>query len=136
MNRCLVVVLAFGLALLLVFFILPWFNQVADKQMVVLWASPLFWLTGISFTLLTSFVAGSYPALYLSSFQPVKVLKGTFRAGRFASVPRKVLVVVQFTVSLALIIGDHYRLQLDSVFQESPHRLRPQWVDDDSNEIT
>ncbi|MBD2751579.1 ABC transporter permease [Spirosoma validum] len=104
-ESLLVVALAFGLALLLVQLILPWFNQVADKQIVVLWTSPLFWLVGIGFTLFTGFVAGSYPALYLSSFQPIRVLKGTFKAGRFASIPRKVLVVVQFTVSLALIIG-------------------------------
>ncbi|WP_234736856.1 ABC transporter permease [Tellurirhabdus bombi] len=101
----LVVFFAFGLALLLVLLVLPWFNQVADKRITMLWTNPLFWTFGLGFTLFTGFVAGSYPALYLSSFQPVKVLKGTFRAGRFAAVPRKVLVVVQFTVSLALIIG-------------------------------
>jgi hypothetical protein len=97
--------LAFLLSIGLVLLILPWFNKVADKEISVLWNSLLFWILGVGFTLFTGLVAGSYPALYLSSFQPVKVLKGTFRVGRFASVPRKVLVVLQFTVSIALIIG-------------------------------
>ncbi|RRB00157.1 ABC transporter permease [Larkinella rosea] len=104
-ESLLVVICAFTLSLLLVLLVLPWFNEVADKQLRILWEKPLFWLFAVGFTLLTGFVAGSYPALYLSSFQPVKVLKGTFKAGRFASLPRKVLVVIQFTVSLALIIG-------------------------------
>ena len=55
--------------------------------------------------ILTALLSGSYPALYLSSFKPIKVLKGTFKMGRNALLPRKVLVVTQFTVSIALIIG-------------------------------
>jgi ABC-type antimicrobial peptide transport system permease subunit len=100
-----VALLAFIVSLLLVQLVLPAFNQVADKKLAILWSSPLFWITGIGFSLLTGVIAGSYPALYLSSFQPVKVLKGTFRAGRLAAIPRKVLVVLQFTVSVTLIIG-------------------------------
>ncbi|GAB4018371.1 ABC transporter permease [Spirosoma koreense] len=104
-ESLLVVFMAFGIALVLVQLVLPVFNEVAAKQMAILWSTPLFWLLGLGFTLLTGLVAGSYPALYLSSFQPVKVLKGTFKVGRFASLPRQVLVVVQFTVSVTLIIG-------------------------------
>ncbi|HLK27058.1 MAG TPA: ABC transporter permease [Puia sp.] len=104
-ESLLVAVLAFALSLLLVQLILPFFNNVSGKKISILWNSPLFWLMGIGFSIITGLIAGSYPALYLSSFNPVKVLKGTFKAGRFASVPRKVLVVVQFTVSVILIIG-------------------------------
>jgi len=104
-ESLLVVVFAFVLALVLVQLSLPFFNGMADKKMSVLWASPLFWLIGIGFSLITGLISGSYPALYLSSFQPVKVLKGTFRVGRMATIPRKVLVVLQFTVSVVLIIG-------------------------------
>jgi ABC-type antimicrobial peptide transport system permease subunit len=97
--------LAFGLSLGLGWASLFWFNQVADKQMGILWAEPGFWLACLAFILVTGLLAGSYPAFYLSSFNPVKVLKGTFKAGRFATLPRKVLVVVQFTVSIALVVG-------------------------------
>jgi putative ABC transport system permease protein len=104
-ESLIVAVLAFAVSIGLVYLALPMFNQVADKKLVLLWSSPVFWLIGLSFSLFTGFIAGSYPALYLSSFEPVKVLKGTFKVGRLASLPRKVLVVVQFTVSVTLIIG-------------------------------
>ncbi|WP_240625672.1 ABC transporter permease [Spirosoma pollinicola] len=104
-ESLMVVAFAFILSMLVVILVLPLFNEVADKQLGILWTNPMFWLSGIGFSLFTGIIAGSYPALYLSSFQPVKVLKGTFRVGRFASMPRKVLVVIQFTVSVTLIIG-------------------------------
>ena len=104
-ESLLVAVLAFGLALLLTGLALPWFNQLAAKQITLPLGNPWLWLPAIPFVLLTGLVAGSYPALYLSSFQPVKVLKGTFRVGNRAATPRKVLVVVQFTVSITLTIS-------------------------------
>jgi ABC-type antimicrobial peptide transport system permease subunit len=101
----LVVMFAFGLSLLWVQLALPWFNPLAGKELSILWNQPLFWAACLGFVWVTGLLAGSYPALYLSGFQPVKVLKGTFRVGRWATVPRKVLVVVQFTVSITLVIG-------------------------------
>lgn len=101
----LVVTLAFLCSLFLVAISLPWFNQLAAKEMIMPWKYLNFWLTSAVFIFFTGLVAGSYPALYLSSFQPVRVLKGLFRVGRFAAVPRKVLVVVQFTVSVTLVVG-------------------------------
>lgn len=101
----LVVLIAFTLAIFMVAISLEWFNGIAAKQMTMLWNNANFWLVSLGFIIFTGLIAGSYPALYLSSFQPVKVLKGLFRMGRFASIPRKVLVVVQFTVSVTLVIG-------------------------------
>lgn len=100
-----VVLLAFVLCLVFVILLLPLFNEVAGKKIEIPWSNTVFWLSCLAFILITGLLAGSYPAFYLSSFQPLKVLKGTFRVGRFASLPRKVLVVTQFTVSVMLIIG-------------------------------
>jgi ABC-type antimicrobial peptide transport system permease subunit len=100
-----VVIFAFIFALVLVALLLPLFNDVAAKQMTMPWNNPLFWFGCIGFIIITGLLSGSYPALYLSSFQPLKVLKGTFKAGKNAAIPRRVLVVLQFTVSVMLIIG-------------------------------
>jgi ABC-type antimicrobial peptide transport system permease subunit len=100
-----IVFFAFIVSLGLVQLILPFFNQVSDKQVDILWTEPVFWLLGLAFILLTGIIAGSYPAFYLSSFQAARVLKGAMRAGRYASLPRKMLVVLQFTVSVTLIVG-------------------------------
>ncbi len=104
-ESLLMAIIAFIFSLLLVSLSLPTFNELADKAMTMPWGQPLFWLAGLCFTVLTGLIAGSYPALYLSSFQPVKVLKGSFKAGRLAAIPRQTLVVLQFTVSVTLIIG-------------------------------
>ncbi len=101
----LVVLIAFLMSTLLVLMSIPWFNEITNKKIVFPWAQPNFWILGIGFIVLTGLLAGSYPALYLSSFQPVKVLKGTFKTGRLAALPRKILVVLQFTVSVTMIIG-------------------------------
>src|SRR6266498_3592154 len=101
----LVVILAFMLSLLLVTLSLPWFNELADKKISIPFLNPFFWLINLAFIIITALLAGAYPSFYLSAFKPVKVLKGTIRLGRFASLPRKALVVLQFTVSVILIIG-------------------------------
>jgi putative ABC transport system permease protein len=96
---------AYILALLLTSLVLPYFNELAAKNITMPWSNPWFWLAGFGFVILTGALAGCYPAIYLSSFNPVKALKGTFRVGRLASVPRQVLVVFQFSISVILIIG-------------------------------
>jgi hypothetical protein len=98
---CFSLTIAVGLAAL----VMPMFDRLAGKQLVFPWTSPGFWLAAACFTILTGLLAGSYPAFYLSGFKPADVLKGVFRAGRSPVIARKVLVVVQFTISIALIIG-------------------------------
>ncbi|GGM79396.1 ABC transporter permease [Dyadobacter beijingensis] len=102
-----IVLLSFLVALGGVVASLAWFNNLAAKQMSIPWDNAWFWLCCAGFILLTSLLAGSYPAFFLTSFQPVKVLKGaSIRAnvGRFAYTPRQLLVVLQFTISVTLII--------------------------------
>jgi putative ABC transport system permease protein len=104
-ESVLVAFVSFVFSLLFVALLMPVFNALANKNIQPPWSNSLFWILGLLFTIITGLISGSYPAFYLSSFKPITVLKGTFRAGRFASLPRKVLVVVQFTFSIALIIG-------------------------------
>ena len=104
-ESVMVALISFLFALVLVILALPYFNQLSDKQISIQWYNPYVWMIALVFTILTGVIAGSYPAFYLSAFNPVKVLKGTFKTGRAALIPRRVLVVVQFTVSIALIIG-------------------------------
>ncbi|RBL89246.1 ABC transporter permease [Chitinophaga flava] len=80
-------------------------NTLTEKDMVLPWGNPLFWAGMLLFTLVTGLLAGSYPAFLLSRFEPVKVLKGNFAAGKTSRLPRQVLIVLQFTVSITLVIG-------------------------------
>jgi ABC-type antimicrobial peptide transport system permease subunit len=104
-ESILVAIFSFIVSLALLQLILPFFNSIAGKELEFPWTNIFFWITGIGFSLITGLLAGIYPAVFLSSFKPVKVLKGTFRAGRSAIMPRKVLVILQFTVSIVLIVG-------------------------------
>lgn len=103
-ESVLVAFCSLALAIGLVWATLPFFNALTVKDMRIPWTNPLFASLVIAFTLLTGFIAGSYPAFYLSGFRPVKVLKGAIKAGRHASLLRQLLVVLQFSVSLTLII--------------------------------
>ena len=104
-ESTLVVIIAFFMATAIGVLCLPWFNDLANKKMTIPWSNSYFLLLSAAFVIITSVLAGSYPALYLSSFNPVTVLKGTFKAERFAGIPRKIMVVFQFTISTTLIIG-------------------------------
>lgn len=95
--------LSFGISLITVFLLLPSFNQLVDKQLSVQLSQPVFWLGALAIIIFTGILAGSYPALFLSSFNPVKVLKGAFVSGKRTVLPRQALIVFQFTISILLI---------------------------------
>ena len=99
------VLLALVLSLVLARAFLPVFNSLSGKLLIIPFGNIFFWLLIVGFTLFTGLMAGSYPAFYLSGFKPIYVLKGVFRSGAAATLPRKALVILQFTVSIGLIIG-------------------------------
>ena len=76
--------------------------RLVDKHLSLNSAQPLFWLVRLAIICIYGYCCRSYPALYLSSFNPVTVLKGTFLAGKGA-LPRHILVVAQFVISILLI---------------------------------
>ncbi|MDP4249624.1 MAG: ABC transporter permease [Bacteroidota bacterium] len=93
------------IALLLVQLFLPSFDLLINKQLLLPYDQPAFWLAAISFVLITGLLAGSYPAFFLSSFKPVSVLKGTFKKVQALVTPRKVLVILQFSFAIILVIS-------------------------------
>lgn len=104
-ESILITAIAFLFALLVVEVSLPFFNSVTQKKLLLDYTSSTFWLASVGVILVTGIVSGSYPALYLSSFSPARVLKGKVQVGKNATTPRKVLVVLQFFFATLLIIG-------------------------------
>lgn len=93
------------ISILLVLLLLPAFNNITGKQMSIPFKDPVFWISFAALTLLTGLISGSYPAMILSGFQPIKVLKGSMKFSTGAAWFRKGLVVFQFVLSIVLIIG-------------------------------
>ena len=85
--------------------VLPVFNNLTGKQLALPFTQLFFWITLLGLVIITGFVAGSYPALFLSSLNPVKVLKSSLKFSWSAVFFRKALVVFQFTLSVILIVG-------------------------------
>jgi putative ABC transport system permease protein len=93
------------MAVVLAAFLLPVFNNFTGKQLTLPFTQPVFWLLLFAMLILTGFTAGSYPALFLSSLNPLRVLKGSLRLGTGTTFFRKSLVVFQFSLSVILILG-------------------------------
>jgi len=93
------------LAIVIVELVMPAYNLLVNKNISIDYSNPWLWSIAIGWVLVIGIFAGSYPAFYLSSFQPVKVLKGKVNVGKGATTPRKVLVTLQFGFSIFLIIG-------------------------------
>ncbi|MEP7141460.1 MAG: ABC transporter permease [Ferruginibacter sp.] len=96
--------LAVIIAILLVFLLLPLFNQLIEKHLSIHFNDPAFVISLVLLTVITGFIAGSYPALFLSSLNPVTVLKGALKFKSSDRFFRKGLVVFQFTLSIVLIV--------------------------------
>ncbi len=104
-EAVLLTALAIVLSLALVSFLLPFFNRLTGKELFLPFTRPLFWVGLTLLTGVTGMVAGSYPALYLSALQPIRVLKDRFIPGAGAGWFRKGLVVLQFSLSIVLMVG-------------------------------
>src|SRR5690349_3933923 len=97
--------IAGALAILIVQLSLPSFNLLVNKKLCIDFGSLHFWTAGLGFILLTGMLAGSYPAFYLSSFNPIRVLKGVKKTSKAGIAPRQTLVVLQFSFAIVLIIA-------------------------------
>lgn len=104
-ESVLITFVAFAVSLLIVQMVLPSFDTLTYSEISIPYTSGIFWCIMTGYVLITGLLAGSRPAFYLSSFKPVTVLKGTIQLGKRASLPRKIMVAIQFSCSIALIIS-------------------------------
>ncbi len=100
-----ITLISFIVAIVLVELVLPGYNTLVKKTISINYSDPIVWLVSIGLILIIGIIAGSYPSFYLSSFEPVKVLKGKVNVGKGAGTPRQVLVVLQFGFSIFLLAG-------------------------------
>jgi putative ABC transport system permease protein len=104
-EAILISLLAFILAMLLVWALIPAFNSIADKNISLRNLDPKVLLSLLGLALVTGLISGIYPAIYLSGFTPAKVLKGKLKSMGGNLVFRNALVVTQFIVSIVLLVG-------------------------------
>ena len=104
-ESLLITFISFLIGIVLVELVLPSYNTLVNKDISINYSNPLLWSIAGALILIIGVFSGSYPAFYLSSFQPVKVLKGKLNIGKGASTPRQVLVTLQFGFSIFLILG-------------------------------
>jgi putative ABC transport system permease protein len=97
--------IALMLAFVIVILFLPVFNELANRKLTINVMDAKLWLSLLGIALLTGLISGSYPALFLSGFNPVKVLKGNVKSMGGNLIFRNTLVVVQFMVSIVLLVG-------------------------------
>jgi putative ABC transport system permease protein len=105
MESILLSIISFMLAIAAVYLILPVFNDLAEKKLVLPLRDPLFYTTLLVASVLVGVMAGFYPSFFLSAFKPVHVLKGQVSRGMKSGVIRSAMVVFQFVISIFLIIG-------------------------------
>jgi len=104
-ESVLLVIISCAIAVALLTLVMPWYNQLLGYSLVVSWASWPIWFFLAGTIVVVGLLAGSYPAFVLSAFSPIQALKGKLKMGKGGATLRQVLVVVQFSISVFLIVG-------------------------------
>jgi putative ABC transport system permease protein len=104
-ESVLMAAISFVIALAITELLLPLYSSLVQKKLFIDYSSPMFWFYAVVMILIIGLFSGSYPAFYLSSFKPAKILKGNVQVGNESILPRKILVTSQFAFSIFLIAG-------------------------------